>query len=309
MNNLPHQSEDALDRLVGLYLDRETQRADVTGLLARILPPGPQPSPAGAAAGGAVASVPTRRRPRSLAWSAATALAVIAAFLGGRYLGPMAASAGVLLRDARSIHSGGVDRCYRLQYAPDPRSWDGKNQLEGPSESVLWTRGDRFWADCTIGEIKLAIGRDENGVLWVSPSRSKGIEFSNPASQLPEEVALICAINSMTIPTLVEDVLADFELRAERRSAGPDGATTVVWAKLKADRSHPLLSAAMLEIDARSNVVVRLVLWTVRDGRPKGTVTYTLLESAPQSDDQYRLRSHLDPDALIETHTLPTPAA
>ena len=127
---------------------------------------------------GHAAGRPARRWSGSLGWSAVAATIVIGAFLGGRYFNPAAANAATILRQVRVTHARGVDRCYRVHYAPDPRYWDGTKVLEGPSESVLWTRGDRFWSDCSIGHIRLAIGREEDGTLWVSPSRKKGIRFA-----------------------------------------------------------------------------------------------------------------------------------
>lgn len=297
---------EAIDSLVREHLDREAARIDANPLLERMRGDLAEVEPVRSAE--ASPEEPRRSVGRRFAWSIATACAVVVAFLSGRYFSPSTANAASILRSVRTAHSLGVDRCYRVQFAPDPRFWDGKNKLEGPSESVLWTRGDRFWSDCTIADHRLKIGRDEDRTLWVSPSRGQGIRFPDASAPLPKEVAVICAINAMTVPALVDDVLADFDLRAEEPSADAAAPTRLVWAKRKPGRTHPLLSAAMLEIDARNDVLVRLVLWMERDGRPNGTVTYTLLDLATQSDDRYRLESHLDPDAKIERHTFPKPA-
>jgi hypothetical protein len=278
---------EALDRLVRAHLDREAARTDASDLEARIR-------------AGLRPEVRDRRWSRPLGWSLAAAAIVLGAFLGGRWLSPTEANAAILLRNVRAVHARGVDRCYRVHYAPDPRYWDGRKKIDGPSESVLWTRGDRFWSDCAIGDIRLAIGREEDGTLWVSPSRKKGIRFPGGDSQLPREVAVLCDINSLTVPALMDVVLADFDVRAEGQSSPAGGATSLVWARLKPGHSHPLIATALLEIDARSGALIRLVLWTVRDGRPRGTVTFALFDSTVRSDDDYRLKSHLDPDAEIE---------
>jgi hypothetical protein len=294
---------ESMDRLVRSYLDRETARTDATDLLARIrdhAATSPNAAPPAVAAGGLTAAA---RWPGRLTFSAATMAAIILAFCFGRYFSPQAAAASTLLENVRAVHERDVDRCYRVQFAPDPRYWDRSRKLDGPSESTLWTRGDRFSADCSIGDTKLQVGRDGDGALWVSPSRTKGIRFADDPARLPKEVATICSINSMTVPTLVDDVLADFALNAEPVSGDPQAPTRVIWAKLKPGRTHWLLSAAMLEIDVRTNVLNRLVLWTLKDGRPNGTVTSTLLEKMPQSDVHYRLESHLDSNAVIEDHT------
>jgi hypothetical protein len=79
------------------------------------------------------------------------------------------------------------------------------------------------------------------------------------------------------------------------------------------------LSEALLEIDPETNVLNRVVLWTVREGQPKGIVTYSLIDNplseknstlnrSTQTDDRYRLQSHLAEGALIESGTLATPS-
>lgn len=304
---------EVVDRLVKSHLDGEIARTDASDLHARIRESLVTPARRERAflKFRWPARIAFERASRGLNWSMGAALIaiVVGAFLGGRYLSPTAANAATLLRTVRGIHAQGLDRCYRVHFAPDPRYWDGKSMLEGPSESVLWTRGDRFWADCTIGTIRLSIGREADRKLWVSPSRKHGIRFDDHDSQLPRDVAVLCDINSMTVPSLMDDVLADFQLRAETPVAQNGSTSNLVWARLKPGRSHSLISAALLEIDSQSGVLLRLILWTVREGRPNGTVTYTLLKSAKQGDEQYQLVTHIDPDAKLEVHHLGRPKA
>lgn len=304
MSDSESRDFDAVDRLVREHLDREAARIDATELRARI-------EAGRALLSMPVAAVPVRHRrwSRVLGWSMAAAAIVVGAFLGGRSIGPSPAGAATLLRNVRAVYAPGrgPDRCYRVYYAPDPKYWNRKNRLEGPSESVLWTRGDRFWSDCTIGDIHLAIGREEDGTLWVSPSRRKGIKFSGSDPQMPREVAVLRAINSLTVPALVDDVLAGFDLRAEGSASTAADTNSLIWARRKPGRSHPLIASALLEIDPTTDALVRLVLWTVRNGQPSGTVTYTLFDTARRDDADYRLESHLDPDAEIETQRFGPP--
>jgi hypothetical protein len=290
----------AVDRLIETYLDRQVEQVDAGPLIARI---GKQDS---VNASTVVERAPERpatgRWPRALIWASVTGAAVVAAFFGGRYATPPAVDAAMILRDVQAAYlQQGVDRCYRVLFAPDPEYWDKSNQLTGPSESVMWTRGDRFWSQASIGTIQVVFGRDEHGTFWVTPFPSRGIVFAEDASQMPDEVALHCVINSMNVSTLLDDVLADFDLQAQP-SPGDDQETAVIWARLKPERSHALLSAAMIEVDTQTDTIVRLVLWTKKDGRPKGSVSYTLLESGAQDDNRYRLKSHIDADADIQTH-------
>lgn len=303
---MPHRDQ-AVDRLVREHVERAIENTDAATLIDRIRATRERteqrrrvfPTSGSGNRGG-------RRWSQPVAWAAMMILAATIAFVGGRHLGPHAASAAVVLRDVQSTHARRIDHCYRVQFAPDPRTWDGRNKLEGPSNSVLWTRGDRFWSDCTIADVRLKLGREADGTLWVSPSASKGFRFANDPADLPKTVSLICAVNAMSVPQLVKEVLADFDLHADPAADTADGSKRLVWARLKPNRTHPLLSDALLEINVETNVLNRLVLWMVRDGQPRGTVTYTLLESTQHGDDRYRLESHLNADAEIESQTLAT---
>jgi hypothetical protein len=281
----------AVDRCIAEYLQRAAQQTDAAGLLQRVRRSRQVDE----------AIFPTASfQLTTLTWPLLAVAILLATFVGGHQWGARPAGAAGVLRDLQSVHLREVDRCYRVQYAPDPRFWDGTNQLEGPSHSVLWTRGDRFWSDCTIGELNLRIGRQQDGTLWVSRSKKHGIRFSTDPAHLPQEVALLCAVNSLTVPRLVEEVLSDFDLRMEQPLPRADATGMLVWATPKPERSHPLIASALLEIDPQSHALTRLVLWMLRDGRPRGTVTYTYLESGIQTDASYQLETHLDDDAEIE---------
>lgn len=283
--------ENATDKIDGwtrTYMERQAQGSDADSLLSRIRTDFLNPTSA--------EPEPERRRPvsrRFWKWLVAAGL-LMATLFGSRFLGPFPANAAGLLADVRTVHFANIDRCYRVQFTPDPRYWDRTKPLDGPSESLLWTRGDRFYSDCTIGELRLTIGRDAQGVLWISPTRKKGIRF--PHSPLPEPIATLCTINAMTVPALVDDVLADFDLSIR----GSETSIIHVHAALKPGRTHAFLSTADLEIDTAMNVLVGLRLEMIREGKPHGTVTFTLVDSAVQNDQLYELAAHLDPDATVE---------
>jgi hypothetical protein len=310
-----HRQSDShpVDGIVADHLQQMAQRLNAGGLVARVCRP---TSAAQIAPAPFVHRDPAGEAPRwkrTAAWLLMTSLAVLIAFAGGRWMTPSTADAATVLRTVHSVHSRPVDRCYRVQFAPDADYWDGRNPLTGPSDTILWTRGDRFWADATLGHVKLVYGRDERGQLWVSPSRSTGIELSSADGRLPDEIAMYCAINAMTVPSLVENVLANFDLRAdgppaghaapEQHSAATGTQNSVIWATLKPGHTHEHLASALLEIDP-TGTLVRLILWTIDDDRPRGTVTFTLVETARGSDEQYRLASHLDADAEVRVHQL-----
>lgn len=297
------ESPTEVDELVRSYLERRFERLDTSALRSRIAigvatseslaKPAAAPSPS-------VVTSAIRSSRRKLTYLLATGVALVIAFLGGRYFGPASASAATVLENVREVHSQPIDRCYQVHYVPDQRYWDGKNKLLGPSQSVLWTRGDRFFADCRIGDISLAIGRDADGLLWVSPSRKKAIVFGGSDVSLPPDLATLCDINTMSLSKLVDDVLADFDFQIEQRETSEGRSKSVIWADPKSGREHQLISAAVIEVDETTNAIERLVLWVHRDGRPNGTVTYTWTETSRRADEFYALKSHLASDAVIE---------
>lgn len=320
-----NDDDPRVDRLVLEHLQRSAARVDSQTLVQRILAErlalpvststsGEEPSPRPDASSGAKSDAGSDVKPRAavswrrtVSWWGTAALLMALAFLGGRYFDHHAAVAATALQGVQNHHAQSIDYYYRVRFDPDPRTWNPKNRLEGPSLSYLWTRGDRFWSDCEIGDIRLKLGREANGTIWVTGRPEEGIRFSNRFENLPPTIAQICQINSMSVPRLVNEVLVDFDLSSCVSLDATGRKRTLVWAQLKPNRTHVLLSSALLEIDTSTNVLVRLVLWTVEDGRPKGTVAFTLLESNTIEDSQYELESHLAPGAKIETQTLPSP--
>ncbi len=295
-------ADKAVNRIVRCYLDEEAAREPSTGFVNRLKKLPRQATAAPATAPVVPAHVRQARRVlRRVAWLSGMAAALLVSFFMIRTLSPKPATAASVLRDVQAHHTSTVDRCYQVQYTPV--NWDGKNKLEGPSHSVLWTRGQQFWSDFTVGDLHLKLGRETDGRLWLSSARDKGVRFTNDDTQLPPEVAFLCAVNAMSVPRLIDDVLADFELQVERSDLGRGNQATV-WATLRSGRNHALLSDAKLVIDTEKNVLLALTLWTVRDGKPKGSATYTLIDSAKQEDEVYRLESYVDEGAKIETHTM-----
>jgi hypothetical protein len=326
MTDRQPETDETIDRLVRQYVDDQIEQIkpiDVERLTKRIRASLGEIRLAEASQGDrhmtnfrddSRAAMPARTAWNpALAWTAVTTVAaLVVALAAGRLLMPHSAGAAGLLQSMQAQHSQSIDHRYEIEFQPDPDRWDGANKLSGPSNSVMWTRGDRFVSDCRIADLTLKLGREADGTFWVSPSSAKGIRFTNDASQLPDDIAVLSAVNSMSFTRLVDEVLADFDLRTGPpvREISPtlsrDGPRTI-RAQLKPGRSHPLIARAAMEIDPKTHVLHYLVLWILRDGQPGGTVTYQWTESGTRDDAQYRLESHLDADAEIEMHTLTSP--
>jgi hypothetical protein len=323
MTDRQREPSDAIDRLVREYVEHQIAQVDCEQLTQRIRaglneprstegnprdrhePPSPVGSPA---------NIPSRVKwNQALTWTAVTTVAaVVMALAAGRMLMPHSADASSLLQSMQARHSRPIDHLYRIEFQPDPDRWDGSDKLSGPSVSEMWTRGDRFVSDCRIADLTLKLGREADGTFWVSPSSAKGIRFTNDSSRLPDDLAVLSAVNSMSFTRLVDEVLADFNLRTtssldETESHGDQTPRRAILAQLKPGRSHPLIVRAAMEIDPTTHLLRHLTLWILRDGQPGGTVTYEWIESGSRDDAYYRLELHLDPDAEIEIQTLTAP--
>ena len=62
---------------------------------------------------------------------------------------------------------------------------------------------------------------------------------------------------------------------------------------MKPGRSHPSIKSVVLEIDAESRVVRRMVIERMYKGQPFATVTCTLVETETLDDDKFLLEGHL----------------
>lgn len=226
---------------------------------------------------------------RPWAWAMAACL-VAAAILGSVVLLPQA-SAAAILRHALKAHAAVLDRCYRVEIKREASS-EGIGSSPATRESRLWTRGDRFWIETRFGERTVAWGREAGGAVWFSFSPELGVRMD--PDEVREQLALACELRSLQIESLLRSVLADFDLRRE-----PGGARSqIIHAQLKAGRTHPLYRAALLEVDAESGVLRRVLMHRVLRGQSK-VVTFTLLETSLQGEGAYTLAGHLTPQAKV----------
>jgi hypothetical protein len=228
---------------------------------------------------------------------------VVAAFLGGHYFWGNA-SAEAIVREAQRAHALPLDRCYLVQSVPAPHSPLLRYpRLAQPRETRLWTRGDRFWISSTDPGRRWAWGRDEQGRVWLALGRRHGVSFE--PTDVPSWLGTVCDVFGMRVETLLDDVLHRFDLRREEGEGG-GAATYRIRAVLKPGQEPCRLSGALLEIDAETRVLRRLVLHRATlAGRPLATVTFTLVETRPQPDDSYQLAGHLEPDAPVYSSLQP----
>ncbi|MBM3858788.1 MAG: hypothetical protein FJ395_03955 [Verrucomicrobia bacterium] len=235
-------------------------------------------------------------RPQRVAWlawlsrrplMAAAACLVFMAILGAVLFLPQT-SAAAIVRRALKTHAAALDRCYRVQVRGEHDSASPPRQ-----ESLLWTRGDRFWIQLQAAGKTVAWGRDESGGVWFALSPTEGARLD--ADEVPEQLALACELRSLEVESLLQSILAGFELRREPANAGG----YVIHAELKPGRTHPKYHSALLEVDAQSGVLRRVVLHRAYRGRPVAVVSFAFVEATLNDEASYTLAGHLAPDATI----------
>lgn len=277
--------DDAVEALVRSHLRRQAEAVDPAPVYARLC--------------ATLAAAQPRRLRRRLAWAAAAAAAVLLAFLGGRHLGPVPASAEALVHQARAAHQLPLDRCYLVEVQRDaPLPGEVVPSAPPPRVIRLWTRGDRIWVESVQPQRRWAWGRDGAGNVWMAFGGHRGLRFTR--DEVPPWLALGCDVFAMRVEILLNDVLRDFDLR---RTTAEVPATQVVTATLKPGHTHPNLRQARIDIDAETKVIRRLVLVRTRLGQPFATITYTLVETRSQDDSQYLLEGHLTEPFEVLTPT------
>jgi hypothetical protein len=231
---------------------------------------------------------------RSWAVAAVAASLLLGAFLMERFAGSAQASVESLVRLAKQTLQTPVDRCYLVQFEPQP----GEESALRHGEVRLWTRGDRFWFT-TVGARHIAGGREANGSIWVARNPQVGIRYEADEADIPAELSLSISVYSMQLDALLDDVLRDFDLHGDEPRTTGETRMQTIRAELKPGHEHPSVKSAVLEIDTRTHAVQRLTLW-----RRQSIVTYTLAETGRQDDAQYTLEGHLQPDARVFTRSL-----
>jgi hypothetical protein len=160
-------------------------------------------------------------------------------------------------------------------------------------QSLLWTRGNRFWNQFQVDGKTVAWGRDEAGGVWFALSPKVGARLA--AAEVPEQLQTACELRSVQMENLLREILDGFELRRESATAERD----LIHAQPKPGTVNAKYSAVLLELDSRTHVLQRVELQRAHQGRTIATVTFVLIESRLQDDASYTLEGHLDPDGVV----------
>lgn len=297
-------SDEEIDRLIRRHLDRHADGVDPRPSfdhLRQAMAWGPAAPRAEAA--GEILQLSGRRGSRR-AWAvwgvSAAAAALVLSALVLLQASPALARAETLVREAKQAHLLPLDRCYLVEVRRDSALLDECAPLTSQvRQTRLWTRGDRFWVESVRPDKRWAWGRDERNRFWIALGTHRGIRLE------PDEVSLwlnlCCDLYCIRVERLLGEMLSDFDLRRETSAGGTVPATQVVRATPREGSFHPNLKSLVLEIDAETRVVRRMVLERTRMGKPFATVTYTLAETRTLDDAKFQLEGHLSSPYLVFT--------
>ena len=285
MNDPATYAPDDLERLLHDHLGRQADRLDVQPMHERIRATLAAEQPFAAAS-------PVRRSYRWVRWAAGMTVAACLV-VGGLVVfwnteQPLRASPQALLQETQKTLHQPVYRCYLVEVQRETNSADESNPFIGPARQTrLWTRGDRFWIETTFPNMPARRnfwGRDEQGTIWMTFGPFEGVLFK--PDETPRWLSSYSDLCSMQPDKLIAEVLRDFDLHREDAPAGSP--IHVIKADLKPGRWHPALKGAILELDAETKVLRRVVLQRVSPGGNL-TTTYTLVETKSQDEIQYPL--------------------
>jgi len=276
-------TDDQIDELIRERLERRAESVDPRPRFERIRP---KPVPV----------IETPRR-RSIAWLALAASVIIGFGIAIQFR-PTEIAAESIVRESQVAHRVPLDRCYLVEMKREPNAPFPAR----PDHSTvrLWTRGDRFWLESTTPLAKWSWGRDENGGVWLAAFNGR-VGLRIEPDEVPPPLALQCDLNAMQPDNMLDEVLRNFELI--RSTPGPEAsATYVITAEPKTGmRPHPMLRRVVMEIDSETRVMRRVIITRGRPDQVFATTTYTLVDSAAQDDESYRLEGHLRPGTEILT--------
>jgi hypothetical protein len=302
MNDVPSYSDEAIDALIRRSLDRCAEQRDPRPAFDRLMTAW-QPESATMPMAPLSVNRPRAGGARWGRWAvgASAAAAVLVLFaLSTFHSQPVLARAETLVREAKKAHRLPLDRCYLVEVRRDSPLYDQTSPMTATTRQTrLWTRGDRFWVESVQPQQRWAWGRDERNRVWIAVGPHRGLRLD--PDEVPPWLDLCCDLFCIKVEQLLGTVLRDFDL--ERESSGGDAspATQIVRATPRPGPRRSNLRSVVLEIDAETRVVRRMVIERMAWGQPFATATYTLADTQTLDDRMYQLEGHLSDPHLVFT--------
>ncbi len=225
-------------------------------------------------------------------WLLATAAAVVIAFTFGRWETFAYASATNLVKAAQSVHAMALERCYvvRTTRVSNKRLADTdavSEEISKWSNIRIWTQGNRFWVDIQNSKRSWAWGRNQEGMVWLTLGRNRGLQLS--ADEMGGALEQICDLHSLEVESLLETFQAKWTLS---RGHSTESSYTVI-AKPKRSGVHGITEAS-IEIDRETKAIRQLILYRTLASGSQVQASFTLVETRTPVEELYQPEGHLD---------------
>jgi hypothetical protein len=212
------------------------------------------------------------------------------------------ASPAEMVQAARAVYCQNDARCYRVAVTLPARLRETFSLLAiDTSPRTLCTRGDRFVVEPGFAG-KGAWGRDAAGRIWVAPTHDGAAAYD--ASELPLPLQNAVKIHELELGTLLDDVLADFDLTWLEAPAAT--ADTYIIAATRHNRAGPFrIASAQLEIERETKLIRSLTVNRQLLGEGTATIAFTLLNTVAKEDAAFSPESHIKNGAPVYDRTKP----
>ena len=197
-----------------------------------------------------------------------------------------------LVREAQSAFRSEEDRSYRIHIDLEPGAAELFPFLAmlAPVDSPLWARNGLLRIDVSQEGRAWSCGRDAQKRVWIKPEPGIGLIFD--ADEVPAPLAQALDLCSMDLKTLLGAMLTDFDVASLRDEGVPEGVRRV-RGTLKPNRANSRMRSIVVDIEARTKLVQRVVVTRWHAGRSLAGVSFTFAQNGTQPEASYQLSSHL----------------
>lgn len=226
-------------------------------------------------------------------WGTVTAAAIGLLIFSMAFVPEVGANPARLVERTLAEFRDTTDRCYNVNIEFGPALRRGPfSGRQARFDSELWVRGESFTQTFESDGQSLVWGRDVRGAVWFSVTADSVAIFE--ASEIPAALQELCDMRTLHLPTLLESLLRDCELR----SVSSDRGISTISARPRVGSVAKFLNAE-IEIETDSLLVRRVTLQRGGDRRATATTSFVLEQVTSVDDSMYDMRSHLREGAEV----------
>ena len=283
-----------IDDLVRDYLEQQAEQEDTAALTARVLASISTQDPIVAEAQPPTPASHikqlTRRFMKPIAYAAATAAALLIAFIVGRMDTTAYANATTLVRAAILTHSEPVERCYVVTV---DRENENRLEFTPPRDVRLWTQGNQFWVEVDRGERRWAWGRNADGAVWTTLGPRRAVQIE--PDELGRPLKYMTDLYALELESLLQTILHRYRLEHTSSTT----TTHVITARPRGQRER-WIREAVIGVDKETKAVRQLVLHRQLPQRGASILTFTLVDARTPDESKYHPEGHLtEPSRIV----------